>query len=80
MNYSELRNLHPAAGANPASNYQKTWAVCLRYDMNDHVVLKIECDRVAGTQQTLNTARVSNPPGIIKDSTLVVAAKSTISF
>ena len=80
VNYSELRNLHPAAGANPASNYQKTWAVCLRYDMNDHVVLKIECDRVAGTQQTLNTARVSNPPGIIKDSTLVVAAKSTISF
>ena len=47
-------------GSNPASHQDDT-AVSFRYDLNDHVIFKIEAHYIDGTYQTFNTVRTPNP-------------------
>ena len=62
------------------SQYEYDHALCVRYDFNENVVVKLEVRYVRGTAQTFNSDRVPNPPDRIKGDTTVVAAKLTYSF
>jgi hypothetical protein len=66
-------------GSDPAS-HQYDSAVSFRYDVNDHVIFKIEAHYIDGTYQTFNTPRIPNPAGSLKPDTTVLAVKTTISF
>jgi hypothetical protein len=61
-----------------SSDYQHDTALSLRYDLNDHVLFKIEAHYFDGTYETFNTARIMNPNP--KPNNTVFAAKTTISF
>ncbi len=63
--------------SNPG-DYQHDSALSLRYDLNDHVIFKIEGHYFNGTYETFNTVRISNPNP--KPNTTVFAVKTTISF
>ena len=58
--------------------YQRDGALSLRYDLNDHVLFKIEAHDIDGTYELFNTARIPNPKP--KGDNLVIAAKTTLSF
>jgi len=60
------------------STYQHDTALSLRYDLNDHVLFKIEAHYFDGTYETFNTPRIMNPNP--KQNTTVFAAKTTVSF
>ena len=60
------------------STYQHDPAICLRYDYNEQLLFKVEVHQVHGTYQTFNTPRLPNVTA--KDSTTVLAVKTTLSF
>ncbi len=63
--------------SNPA-DYQHDSAVSLRYDLNDHVLFKIEAHYIDGTYETFDTPRIPNPTP--KKDTTLFAVKTTLSF
>ncbi len=65
------------SSSNPA-DYQHDSAISLRYDLNDHVLFKIEAHYFDGTYETFNTVRIPNPSP--KNDTTVLAVKTTLSF
>jgi hypothetical protein len=65
--------------SNPASHQDDT-AASFRYDLNDHVIFKVELHYIDGTYQTFDTVRIPNPPTSLKSDTTVFAVKTTISF
>jgi hypothetical protein len=66
-------------GSNPASHQDDT-AVSFRYDINDHIIFKIEAHYIDGNYQTFDTVRIPNPPDKLKGDTTVLAVKTTFSF
>ncbi len=66
-------------GDNPRT-YQHDTALSLRFDLNEHVLFKLEGHRIEGRYQTFNTPRIPNPAGAIRDTNHVIAAKTTLSF
>jgi hypothetical protein len=73
--YGDLKARYSSGGS---KNYQHDLAVSLRYDLNEHVLFKLEIHDISGTYQTFNTVRTPNP--ILKDRTTLFAAKTTLSF
>ena len=75
-------NLESNTGSDTSlpENYQHDAAISLRYDVNDHILVKVEAHHIDGTYQTFNTARIPNPSSTLSDSTTLFAVKSTFSF
>jgi hypothetical protein len=59
-------------------DYQHDTALSLRYDLNEHVLFKVEAHYFDGTYETFNTVRIPNPNP--KPNTTVLAVKTTLSF
>ena len=62
------------------SSSQKDYAVSVRYDVNEHILFKVEWHNIDGTYQTFNTVRIPNPVSTRRNSTSVLAVKTTLSF
>lgn len=78
--YSHQRNLH-AAPSTPRERRQiGDWALSVRFDLNDHVLFKLEGHHVDGTMGLFNTPRVPNPPAGRESRFAYFAAKTTLSF
>ena len=80
--YDNTRLSYPTTGTLPSDpvNGRQDWALALRYDFNDHLLFKIEGHAIHGTKDIFNVPGVENPTAKIKDSMLLVAAKTTLSF
>lgn len=75
--YGSLENGGLEAGR---SSNQRDLAVSARYDLNDHVIFKLEAHYVDGAYQTFNTPRIPNPPATLSDDNVIVAFKTTFMF
>jgi hypothetical protein len=71
--YGYLKNRFPSATA-------ADYAVALRYDINEHILVKIEGHYIDGTYQTFNTTRIPNPPATLSKDNTLFAIKTTLSF
>lgn len=81
--YTELKNSSGAAAktaAARAASERKDWTVSGRYDVNDHLLFKLEVHFIDGTKDMFNVPGVPNPPAALKDSMVLFAAKTTLSF
>ncbi len=78
--YGFLKSRFPSSAGSDPRNYQKDVTVSLRYDLSEHVLFKLEWHNLDGTYQTFNTARIPNPTATRKNSTTIIAAKTTLSF
>lgn len=76
--FSSQENDNPSATAARKSTYNRDWALSVRYDVNEHVTLKLEGHSIDGTYNLFNTARTPNRT--LKDSTTLIAAKTTLVF
>ena len=76
--YSVARNSHPAAGTPRGKIETDDYALCVRYDFNEHVIFKIEGHYIDGTYNMFNTMKTPNPT--LNDTTTLFAAKVTFSF
>ncbi len=78
--YSHTSNSYPTAGAIASDRFRRDWTAALRYDVNDHLLFKIEAHAINGTRDITNVPGISNPSGSLKDSMTLFAAKTTLSF
>lgn len=78
--YGYLNDRFAALPRSAPSVHQEDLAASLRYDLNDHVLFKVEVQFLDGTYQTFNTPRIPNPPAALKNTTTVFSAKTTLSF
>jgi hypothetical protein len=78
--WSFMKNLHPAAGTPRERRENNDWALSLRFDLNEHVLFKLEGHYVDGSMGLFNTIRVPNPAATRKDTFTYWAAKTTFSF
>lgn len=78
--FSAQKNLYPAPGTPRPRRLMHDSALCVRFDVNDHVLVKLEGHYVDGTMGLINTPRLPNPPALRKDTTVFWAAKTTLSF
>ncbi len=76
--YSVQENDNPSPTAAKKSTYNRDWALGLRYDLNEHVLVKLEGHLVDGRYNVFNTVRTPNPS--ISDRCAFVAAKTTFTF
>jgi len=76
--YSEGNNSYPAGAS--AVNHRRDWTLAVRYDVNDHLLFKVEAHAINGTMEIFNVPGISNPAGSLKDSMTLFAAKTTLSF
>lgn len=76
--YTETWNSYPSATTVPAAIQRKDWALAVRYDVNDHLLFKIEGHAIDGTRDMFNVPGIVNTK--FKDSMNLVAAKTTLSF
>lgn len=65
----------PRAGRTKADT-----ALSVRFDLNEHVLFKLEAHHVDGEFQTFNTVRIPNPAGTRRTTDTLFAAKTTFSF
>lgn len=78
--FSRSENRFASATATRAQRQIDDSALSLRFDINEHVVCKLEGHYVDGVMGLFNTARVPNPPASRRERTTVIAAKTTVSF
>lgn len=76
--YGSLKNKGNNVEGRP--DEQHDLAVSARYDLNDHVLFKLEAHYVDGGYQTFNTPRIPNPPATLSDDNVIVAFKTTFVF
>lgn len=76
--YSSQENKNPAAGSADALNHNRDWAFSVRYDINDHILVKAEYHYVDGRMNVFNTPRTPNPHMV--DTSSLFALKTTLSF
>lgn len=76
--YTETWNSYPAATVAPSALQRKDWALAVRYDVNDHLLFKIEAHAIDGTRDMFDVPGVANRS--FKDSMSLFAAKTTLSF
>jgi hypothetical protein len=73
-------NSRPAVDARPSDKDRRDWTLAARYDVNDHLLFKLETHLINGTRDITNVPGISNPPASLKDSMMLFAAKMTLSF
>jgi hypothetical protein len=78
--FCAMRNRYPKGGSSLPHNYSQDKVVSLRYDLNEHVLFKIEAEFINGEQEVFNSLRIPNPPAGIHASDTVLAAKTTLRF
>jgi len=59
---------------------QNDFALSARFDVNDHMILKLEGHALDGTGKIFDTPTHPNPPTALKTSWTMVAAKMTVYF
>lgn len=74
--YTQVKN----SAGNADANKRKDWAISGRYDVNDHLLFKLEVHFIEGNKDMFNVPGISNPPASLKDSMMLFAAKTTLSF
>jgi hypothetical protein len=78
--YSVTSNSYPSATAPASDKDRRDWTLAARFDVNDHLLFKLEAHMINGTRDITNVPGISNPPGSLKDSMMLFAAKTTLSF
>jgi hypothetical protein len=78
--YTETWNTRPSATIPLSDRSRRDWTFAVRYDVNDHLLFKLEVHAIDGTMDMFNVPGISNPPGTLKDSMTLFAAKTTLSF
>jgi predicted porin len=76
--YASQQNKNPAATATDAQKHNRDWAFSIRYDINEHILVKAEYHYVDGRLNMFNTPRTPNPK--MQDNTSLIAVKTTFSF
>ena len=76
--YASQQNDNPAANSPSALNHNRDWALSLKYDLNEHVTIKIEGHTIDGIYGMFNTMRMPNPA--LDNHTNFIAVKTTLSF
>jgi hypothetical protein len=76
--YSYSEDRFPTPGTPDAANEQKDLAMCARYNVNEHLILKIEHHWIDGYTNMLNSAKTPNPT--YKGKSSFFAAKATLLF
>lgn len=78
--YGNLENNSTTTAKSLPQNHQRDLALSLRYDLNEHVLIKVEGHSIDGTYQTFHTVRIPNPAATRQNRTTVFAVKTTLSF
>lgn len=78
--FSRSENRFPSVTARRAQRVLDDSALSVRFDINEHVVCKVEVHYIDGFMGMFNTVRVPNPPAQRTDRTVLFAAKTTFSF
>ena len=78
--YGFLTNRFASSTTADAQKRQADYALSLRYDINEHVLIKIEGHYLDGTYQTFNTVRIPNPSATRQNQSTLLAVKTTLSF
>jgi len=78
--YGYLKNRFSSTASALPQNHQADYALSLRYDVNEHVLVKIEGHYLDGTYQTFNTNRIPNPAAARQNTSTLIAVKTTLSF
>lgn len=76
--FSHSKNAYPSAMAVSSATKLDDWAASVRYNVNEHVILKAEFHSIDGRYNIFNTARTPNP--VKSDSMSFWAVKSTFIF
>jgi hypothetical protein len=75
--------LHDGESTTPGSTpsqFQHDFDLSVRYNVNDHVIVKLEWHDIDGTYQTFNSVQIPNPASKLKNDTQVFAVKTTLFF
>ncbi|MES1168310.1 MAG: hypothetical protein ABUL61_03975, partial [Oleiharenicola lentus] len=78
--YGLLKNRFPSATATDAQKRQIDYALSLRCDVSEHVLVKIEGHYLDGIYQTFNTTRIPNPAATRQNNSTLLAVKTTFTF
>ncbi|MEO6003844.1 MAG: hypothetical protein ABIZ04_04835 [Opitutus sp.] len=78
--YGSLENNATTTSHSDPRVHQRDTALSFRYDVNEHLLFKIEAHHIDGTYQTFNTARIPNPSGTTATKSTLIAIKTTLSF
>lgn len=76
--FSSQENKNPSAGSPDAANHNRDWAFSVRYDLNEHILVKAEYHLIDGRYNVFNTPRTPNRT--VKDDSSFFAVKTTFSF
>lgn len=76
--FSRMESRYPNPGASSAERKLDDWAVSARFDLNEHVLFKLEYHYINGRMGLFNTTRTPNP--VKSDESSFFAAKTTFSF
>ncbi len=76
--YSYSENRYPSATATKDAKQLGDWAASVRYDINEHILVKAEVHFVDGNYNMFNTAKTPNPT--LDPHTQYFAIKTTLSF
>ena len=76
--YDVQENGTPAATSLPANNHNRDLALSFKYDVSEHVTVKLEGHTIDGHYNMFNTVKTPNPA--IKDSSSYFVVKTTFSF
>lgn len=77
---TRIENAYPTPGTPTKQRQTDDYAVSVRYDVNEHLLFKLEWHQVNGEFNFINTPRNPNPRATRKDETTVFAAKTTLTF
>ncbi len=78
--YTGMKNVSAGAAASSAAEKRYDWTLSGRYDVNQHLLFKLEVHFIEGTRHMFNVPGIRNPPGSLKESMTLFAAKTTLSF
>jgi hypothetical protein len=76
--YTELTDSYPSDPGSPAHRRDLTAAV--RLNVTEHILFKLEAHSINGTLDMFNVPGIANPRSTLKDSMMLFAAKTTLSF
>jgi len=78
--YGDLEQRFSTRPSSDPTVHQRDASASLRFDVNEHLLFKLEVHSIDGLYQTFNTVRIPNPPTDRSDRTSVIAVKTTLSF
>ena len=78
--YGSLQDGASSTPGSLPSQYQHDTDFSVRYNVNDHVIVKLEWHDIDGTYQTFNTVQIPNPANKLKSESQVIAVKTTLFF